>query len=678
MAVMQSFCCVCTRQCPIGVTVENGEITQVGPSPHPDMPGTPCVKGLALPEYVCHGERVLTPLRRTGPRGSGRFEPISWDGALSEIAERLNKLRAEFGADSVAFFSGYSKWYRAFLRRFAYSFGTLNYGTESSSCFRATTLAALLNSGFATMPDTENAGSVTIWSCSQGIPPAIRAQRGRGLKIIVVEPNSYPFIKNNCDLHLKILPGTDGALAWGFAKAFIDRGFLDRDFIRDNCLGWADYAAYAKGFDAARVCSVCGIKRREFERAVKLITDNPPMAQQIGNAGMIHHTNGVQNFRAIDALSAITGSFDRRGGNLPTPVDISRDIHHLPGCDMDLFWSSVRPETSRRIGGDTYPVWNELIDEFQAMDLPRHAEQQKPYPLKAVFALGLNARMFPDDSRFFAMLEKLDYFVDADLFLTDTAKYADIVLPVCSSLERAQAVEVRGKIYYSRPVIAPRGESISDEELLCRLSPLVNPQDELMCAGVDACYDAMTAPLGFTAEELKSSPDPMGRPAGRPAPGESTAGGFKTPSGKFELASTVLKKHGCASPLPEYRSSLDCEDGRLPLILVSGVRYPHVLHSRLHRIESLRSLRREPAADMHPLDAKALGLADGAEVRLKTRVGSIPVTLRLSASVRRGTVNMYHGYSEADVNSIIPADCNDPCSGFPNYRTVRCAVEAAV
>jgi anaerobic selenocysteine-containing dehydrogenase len=151
--------------------------------------------------------------------------------------------------------------------------------------------------------------------------------------------------------------------------------------------------------------------------------------------------------------------------------------------------------------------------------------------------------------------------------------------------------------------------------------------------------------------------------------------GFQTPTGKFELYSTIIEKYPGLDPLPTWKDSIDDVDPeKYPFRLVTGARLPNALHSRLHTVPWLRSMRPVPTADLNDEDAAAMGIQAGDTITLSTRVGSITVGANPTRTVKKGTVFMYHGYSEADVNSIIPPGHNDPYSGFPGYRSVRCAV----
>lgn len=222
-----SFCDICAPGPHCGVTcyVKDGKILKIeGTEGHPAGHGLLCTKGLAGRQYVYRKDRVLTPLRRVGARGEGKFEPISWDEAFEEIVPRLKALRAEYGASSVAFYSGYNKWYRPFLQRLCYSFGSVNYGTESSSCFTSTIMSWRLAAGVdCATPDLRRAGIFLGWCYNAYyaqylMAGAVERARARGMKVIIVDPRITPAVEKQCDLHLRIKPGTDCALALGLAR----------------------------------------------------------------------------------------------------------------------------------------------------------------------------------------------------------------------------------------------------------------------------------------------------------------------------------------------------------------------------------------------------------------------------------------------------------------------------
>ena len=227
-------------------------------------------------------------------------------------------------------------------------------------------------------------------------------------------------------------------------------------------------------------------------------------------------------------------------------------------------------------------------------------------------------------------------------------------------------------------MIPPLGQSKSDADILCELAGYLDLDDPLLRSGYENCVRDIIRDLSVTVEELKAADLPVLVPEREPyAEGAYIEGGMDTPSGKFELDSLVIQTHpewGLDS-LPTYRCSLNqADETDYPFILCAGARIPHALHSRLHDVPWLRSLRPEPEADLALCDAERLGIKKGDKIQLFTTVGSIEVKANPTARVLPGMVHMYHGYREADVNSLMDRDNLDPYCGFPGFRSTRCGV----
>ena len=671
-----SICPVCSRRCMVSAEVEGDNILSLRPLQEEGFEGCSsgfCVKGAKGEAYRRRGDRLLTPLRRVGERGEGRFEAIGWDEAIEEIAERLLALRESHGADSVAFFAGYTKWLRPMLKRFACSFGSVNYGTESSSCQRSAIMANICDTGLQSRPDYKNAGLLLV-TARRRLSPAAKAAAKAGMKIIAVDPGLSPDIEKYADMHLRLRPGTDIALAYGIARELIVSGKADMDYIARHVEGFDAYRERAEEFTPERVEEICGVSAQDIKMAAAMIGENLPMALQEGFTGLIHHRNGMQAVRAWNALTAVTGCYGRPGGNLPT----ARLLCVGYGENSTRLFEFEHPRalpTAQRIGAERFPLWNALLDECQAMDFPRSAREGK---LKAIFALGMNARMFPRSQDIFEMLKGLDFFVDCDLWLSDAAKYADIVLPVSLSYEREQTayVAMDSKLWLSHPIVAPLGESRSDEDIMFDLARAMKLDDPLLCGGREACWNFILGGAGLSLDALEKADKPLGIPP-LPAP-RPLEEGFPTPGGKFELYSALIAGAGL-DPLPDYIEPIEPKYAEeYPLLLMAGVRsdrYAHVLHSRTHSVDALRALRPLPAVDIHPADAEAMGIEKGDALRLVSPWGAINVAADIDGELLPGCVNMYHGYSEADVNELFPADWLDPYTGFPGYKALPCRIE---
>lgn len=668
MEIKKTHCDICSFGCRMDAYVEQNVLQRIAPDmDSPTSRKFVCAKGYATRQYVYHEDRVLTPLKRVGERGEGKFVPISWDEALDTVAAKLNQIKQRNGAEAVAFYSGYTKWYRWLLHRLAHSFGTLNYGTESSACFQATVVANKCSSGTMNSPDYKRAGVILAWGSNtyySNLPgPSLESAKERGVKIILVDPKITPATQMLADVHLRLRPGTDGALAHGFARYFIEHGLIDRAFIRQWVVGFEEYAAYVRQFDPETVERLTGVPQESFMQAAELIAANGPLCVQEGNAGMIHHRNGVQNYRAINALIAITGGY----------LTVNRPFKAADPTRSKLFLEEefideTRPAGVRpKIGSHRWPVWSWAIDEFQAMDLARNIMEETPYPVKAIFAAGLNCRMFPENAKLFAALKRLDFFVDTEIFLTDTARYADIVLPACTSMERRQLVSVGQTAYWIEPAIPPVGQSRSDADIICQLADRLGLDDPVLCSGYEGCCRYIMRHLPYTLEDLQREHE-IALP-----PKEAGPLTFYTPSGKYELRSSVLEANGLPG-LPVYTDPLEGDDPALPFVMCAGGRLPGGFASRFHRVAWTRAaLRPEAAVDIHPDDAARLGIAQADRVEVWTHVGSMTLAANLTYVCLPGVLHMYHGYSEADVNAILP-DVHDPISGYPPFRSFRCGL----
>jgi anaerobic selenocysteine-containing dehydrogenase len=685
--VRPTICSICNpgSHCGVDAYVRNGRIIKLKGSPEFHNAGTLCAKGAAGLQYVYHPDRLKTPLVRTGARGAGRFEPVSWQEALNIVAGRLNEIKAETGPESVVFYAGYPKWMRPFLKRLAHSFGSPNFASESSTCHTAVKLAAILNYGAEAAPEVGRAKCLLVWSRnpfysnpprSKGLPAA----RKKGLKIIEVGPLVTPLTRY-ADIHLRLRPGTSGALALALAHVIIEEGLFDRDFVDRWTLGFDEYRNLARGFAPDAAQKITGVPAELILRAARLFAGSKPAAVMTGASPTVHHTNGLQNQRAITALIGLTGNFDMPGGNHVFPSDYLYIANGIQTREAEFKQPRPWHEMAPRVGEDKHPVWCRFIPEAHSMMVPFQIRSQQPYPVRAMLAFGLNFRMWPGSDFALESFKKLDFLVDVDLFMTDTARLADVILPACTSYERSELKFYPEKrILWTRPAIEPLGQSRADADIIFDLARTLAPDDDLLRAGHAAAVDWMLQPSGFKVADLEKYPrglvvENISTPPYR----KYENGGFQTPSGKMEFTSLVLAEHGLDS-LPVYREPLlspvsapeEAKD--FPLILTTGARLPFFIHSRAYRIPQLLRFQPDPMADLNPADARLRGLNQGDWVLLSTRRGDVRVRANLTETVMPGVVNIYHGRPEADVNTLIDPDYRDPISGFPGFKSLLCEV----
>lgn len=692
--IKQSICAICdpNTQCGLDVYVKDGRVVKVeGTKDHPYNAGTLCAKGAAIRQYVYSPDRVKTPLRRVGPRGSGQFEPISWAEAMDAIVGKCQKTKELYGPESVVFFAGYTKFFRAFLQRLSMTFGSPNYCNESSTCYNATYIAQKLNFGQSIFPDLPNTDCLVVWSANpfytnHGNGRAIIRGQKRGMKLIVVDPRQTPTTAR-ADIHLPLRPGTDGALALSMAHVMLEEGLYDKEFIKNWAEGFEEYKAYVKEFTPKRGEELTGVPHEKIIAAARIMAGSRSAAILPSASPVVHHTGGVQNYRAVFLLLALTGNLDVKGGALFKPVTYLHTAGGFESNERNFTLSTLAENMPPRIGAAELPVWMDTIEgEAQAVYLPEQLRTGKPYPLKTLLGFGMNHRMWPDSEGFLQSLESLDFFVNIDPFMTDTCKYADIVLPACTSIERSE-FRSYGMNYaiFTTPAIEPVGESRNDIDIIIDLGRRLCPEDEWFAAGHEACIDYIIRPSGMTVAELKKHPGGMFIPNPLKHVEKKYKNGLHTPSGKTEFASELLARYAereGIDPLPIYtpprysRERTPKMAEKYPLILSTGSRLPMFVHSRTFRLGWTRVLRpNNPAADLNPLDAKAAGIGQDDEMIIATLVGEIRVRANLTEMIQPGMVSIYHGIPAADANTLLEWDYIDPISGFPGYKSALCRIQ---
>ncbi len=681
----KSNCSLCSTwtNCGLTATVRDGRVVGVEGTPEwPGSRGCLCVKGRALPEIVHSPDRLQYPQKRVGPRGGGQWERISWDEALDTIAGKLKEIKSTHGAEAVAFYYGYPKESRPFLHRLAHAFGSPNYVTASSTCFSATKLAALLTSGEFGLPDLSNTRCVLNWTQNPIVSNfinnrGIRSAQERGAKVIVVDPRKTP-AAGQADLFLQIRPGTDGALALGMMNVIISEELYDAEFVGRWTVGFADLRELAKQYPPDEVERITGVPREGVVAAARLFASEKPACIRTSSCSTVHHTNGVQNHRAILLLSAITGNLDVKGGNVSAAAGWGNVPSGVPVKDISLHKESIG-SMPPRVGQGRFPLFCDHYAESQGTALPDQILSGEPYPIKAVLGIAMNLMMWPNSPRMAEALRSLDFLVVTDLFPTPTTALADIVLPATTSLECEALVHYStGHVFWREAVIPAVGESRPDWKLIFDLGERLGCGDLFWGGDLRKATNEIMAPSGMTVESLLQA-GCLVQPPHTVKYRKYETDGFKTPSKKVELASSILPKYGYDA-LPVYREPMESPVStpelakRFPLVLTTGARKSMYVNSMLHNIPLLRAGVTRPEVDVHPADAAIRGIRQGDRVRLSTARGGVAMYANVTDTVPAGVVNALHGWAEADVNKIVDDRTPDPISGFPAYRSLLAEV----
>lgn len=692
-----SYCDMCNHvpKCGLKVYLRDGVITRLETREnYPNDP--PCSKGLSIIQEQYHPARLKYPMKRTNPKGGeAQWTRISWDEAFDTIAKKLNEIKARDGAEKVLFMTGDPKEMRPPLQRLALTFGSPNYGTESSTCARSAALSGMLlfgtgNSG--TMP-TATTKTCMLWSQN----PAWSAPynmwkfldaKERGVRFIVVDPRFTPTARSLADIHLQLRPGTDGALALGMINVMIKEGLYDSEFVTKWVQGFDELKEYVKDFPLEQVEKITWVPAAKIVEAVRLFATNKP-STWMGSASNFHSANANQNFRAIQSLVAITGCLDVEGGvtfaTNPLPVD-----GH--GCSPAFTrYPELLPKLAdKRVDRKYFPVWAEKIEELQVNKIPEYVKDGE---LKAAVLFGVNCMMWPQSHLYQEAFKNMEFVVAVDYFQRPmTHNFVDMILPAATALERMAPLAVFGRsIYLREPVVQPLGEARSDWDIIFQLGVKLGHSQEFWNGNVEAGMNSQLEPLKLTVDDLRKNPQKM---ATVPPPGPEKykkyelgllrrdgKPGFNTPSGKVEIYSDTLKKNGY-DPLPTYKEPLESPLSnselakKYPLVLNSGSRLPFYTHSKLRNMPWLREIMPDPVVRLNPADAAKRGIKDGDNVVIEAPLGSIKVKAQVTNLVMPGVTDIFHGWEQANVNELIPRNF-DPISGFPPYKEGLCDVRKA-
>jgi cysteine desulfurase NifS len=705
----KGLCGICPAGCWVEVGCENGKLVQIKQDTSHPL-GMICRRGQHAPEIIYSDHRLRYPMKRVGPKGSHEFERISWDEAYDLIVKNLNTIKEESGPEAVAIYTGRGAFELSLCDMYQpegvevssasnilFPFGSPNTMGVGALCYVSfamiaphVTMGRMLVNMFTDMENTE---MLVVWGANPATdsPPLdmhrLEAAAKRGADIVLIDPRQTETgVRTNAQW-VPIRPGTDGALALSMIEVLIDEELYDEDFANNWCHGFEELKTYVQHFRPEVAESITGVPAdtiRELARRLTYATGACPVMY----TGLEYSNSGIQAIRAVLTLFALAGQLDVPGG-----IGLAMLNTHFP---INRSCNQPNPDTDRAVARDKFPIYTHYRGESHASGLVDAVLKGDPYTIRGLLIHGASLlTSWPQTPIWRETLSKLDFLVCIDRQLTADAAYADVVLPATTMFENDSYMTYGPIFRLRKKMVEPVGVARNDYLIMAELARRLGyghlyPQteEEMIRLAVEGS--------GFTLEDVEEAggwvklPTPMMeykkwqkgglRPDGQP--------GFDTPTGKFEMASTVLEDFGY-EPLPKYveptegpQASPDVA-AQFPLVFNSGAR-PHTdFRSQHHGVPGLLKDNPEPTVEMSFQDAVKRGIESGDLVEVRTPRGGVPFRARVTPDIAEGAVecNMGGGsavgpkaWQEWNVNELTDITNYDEISGFPVYKALLCDV----
>lgn len=613
----------CPDACGLLVTVADDRAIQVAGDPqHPTTRGLLCPKMQHYERTVHSPRRLSTPLRRSGPKGSGQFTPISWDEAVEQICSRWQAIIASHGAEAILPYS-YAGTMGLVQRNSGHPF----FHKLGASRLARTICSPAKEAGWqAVMGDTpgldqselQQSDLVILWGIN-AVATSIHTMRDatqarkKGARLWAIDTYQTPTCAAADEAFL-IRPGSDGALALGMLQVIVSEGLLDSDFIDQNLLGFDEFAGtILPDCSPERMAAVCGLSAETIRRMAREYAAVRAPFIRLGS-GLTRYANGAMNVRCITCLPAVSGAWHKPGGGLLCGTSTGGAFPLARVTREDMMAKPTRIINMNQLGH----ALTELRDP----------------PVLSLYVYHSNpASIAPDQNAIIRGLERKDLFtVVHERFMTDTARYADIVLPATSSLEYADLYRCYGSYHAQRcqAVIPPVGQAKSNWDTFCLLARGMGWDEPFFQQSTDDLIELLLEFETPWRDKALTSRLRQGEPV-LLTPPSSPRGPWLTPSGRIEVRNDREQE-----PLPRLLPTHAENDG-FPLRLQPAVT-PYALNSSFYEQDPLRDRQQPMQLLMHPDDAAIRGLQDGSSVQVCNQCGQVDFTLQLTERVPPGTV----------------------------------------
>ncbi len=728
--VKKTCCRFCFWLCPVQVHIKDGKVVKVeGDSIDSTGRHFLCEKAaLGALDFHSHPQRLNYPLKRAGARGEGKWERVSWQQAMVEIAEKLNGIRAGYGPEAVAVATDHGSFPLLWpIHRWCNLFGTPNTLRSTKNCLQPQVAVEVAVYGSDTFPNFPQPGVTKCMVVFGGNPYISAPQAWRlfvqtkkqGAKLIVIDPRRT-HTAEMADLWLQIKPGTDGALAYAMLNVIIEEGLYDKQFVERWCLGFEQVRDFVKQYPPQAVENITWVPQEKIVEAARMYAMNKPAIME-AMWGVTHSQLGKGRTLCVNlakcVMRAITGNLDVEGGERLREklwVDYARNMHwdkliNHPLRKRDTIGAERFPIMSvgafktysdiwQKVYGDRgYPMDRSMTPNVSPWFAWNGIIEGKPYPIKALLVSGTNILCTRTNTRLIyrALTSKnLELHVTLDVFMTPDGMLADYVLPAADWMERLHMnpTSAFGDLPYGNlgeQAVPPEYERRNEYDLCRDLGRLLGQQEYWPDTLEEMC-DKFLEPTGLTFKEMVHRVRwEKGRGLKRRVKSEKKyeESGFATRSGKVELVPTLLEELGCEI-LPHYRELVGISEEDYPLILIAGGRTRPFFHSTLRELPKLRQRHPDPMVQMHPDTAREYQIASGEWVGIETPLGMIKHKAELTDGIHPGVVHIEHGWWfpekkgeepnlfgvwESNAGAILP-DEPEVCDfqGGPPMRVYRC------
>jgi anaerobic selenocysteine-containing dehydrogenase len=630
-------------------------------------------------------------------RGDNRWKKISWDEAIAEITERLDRVRRESGTEYVALAQGTGRPYTEFTTRFANAFGTPNFVSPGHNCFLPRMIASGITVGDRPITDIYGFGGampacVMNWGCnhtetgaSDGMCGAMFKQAlKQAKKVIVVDPRRIGPAET-ADYWLQLRPGSECALALSMINVIISEGLYDHEFVEKYGFGFDRLTEHVRSFTPEWAAPITCVNKSLIHEAARTFATTKPACIQWGN-GIDMSTNAFQTARALLILMGMTGNIDVPGGNVfwVPPKGIRSKGGKLAPGGGDQFMSAEKKATV--ISGNRFP----FTPDCHTPTFWKSVITGEPYRVRAIWIVGSNPLLTATQGLMIerALKDYMEYTVVSDLFMTPTAQLADLVLPAAHWLEQDDVVFMH-EVWcaQTRKKLAQIGEARDDRDVILEVAHRLGLNDAFPWPDRYAYLDWICEGTGMRFQEFKEKDFVMGEMRYR----KHEEHGFGTPSRKFEFYSTVMEHMG-RPPMPVYVeppiSPVSTPElaRDYPLILMTGTKVLHYFHSELHQVDSLRKRHPDPLVEINPETAARLGISDGDWVSVETPQAKVRLKAKLFEGIAPDVVNAEHAWwypeaapsdyrwKESCIGLLFGDDHFDPDSGAEPLKSYLCRI----